>query len=124
MNPSIRRGEHIERTSSNPSTYELNVGNFDDEGFEQNDTYAIEDNIRKFFTKPLVINDTDIYDNRVYYSELKINGETSDSWGSYKILNYWDVEGSYGPINALITLQDKMYYLQDRGFGVLVTRII
>jgi hypothetical protein len=36
----------------------------------------------------------------------------------YKQGNYKDVESAYGPINNLIIFQDKMFYFQDKGFGV------
>lgn len=96
------------------------IGNLwahDDSGV--NTVYSLENNIKKFFPKPLLFNQTEVWDNRVYYSGIKINGETQDSWEAFQPDNYWDVEGSYGPINSLIALQDKVYFIQEKGFGLL-----
>lgn len=84
-----------------------------------NTVYSLENNIKKFFPRPLLFNETEVWDNRVYYSGIKINGETQDSWEAFQANNYWDVEGSYGPINSLIALQDKVYFIQEKGFGLL-----
>jgi hypothetical protein len=91
------------------------------EDFVYNNVYNNENDVIKFFPKPLLFNETDHWDNRVVYSSVKINGETSDSWTQFAPLNYYDVEGSYGPINAIITLSGyDLYYVQDRGFGRLL----
>ena len=60
------------------------------------------------------------YDNRIYISEKKSNGETSDSWTVFKPLNYLDVDGHYGPINRITVLNDKLIYFQDKGFGEIL----
>jgi hypothetical protein len=57
------------------------------------------------------------YDNRIYASEVKINGETTESWGIFKSNNFLDVDGHHGPINKLNTLREDVYTLQDRGFA-------
>lgn len=88
-----------------------------DETFVYNTVYSNENNILKFFPKPFNVNEVDHWDNRIIYSNIKINGENSDSWTSFLPNNYWDVEGSYGPINALTRLRNEVYSLQDRGFA-------
>jgi len=59
------------------------------------------------------------FDTRVYMSELKINGELSDSWSSFKPLNYIDVDGPYGPINKLEVLNRKIIFFQDHAHGTV-----
>ena len=83
-------------------------------------TYSYPNNIKKYVAKPPFFNETNTWINRVYWSDVKINGENSDSWTSIPTLNYYDVEGGYGPINALVILNNNMYFVQNRAFGVLM----
>lgn len=89
------------------------------ENYNYNDVYSIENNVRKYLPKPdpFVINEE--FDARFWASEIKINGELKDSWGIFLTANYWDCEGIYGPINAMSILKDKMYFWQNRSFGVM-----
>jgi hypothetical protein len=89
------------------------------EDYNYNVVYSSENDVKTYFPKPdpFILNEE--FDNRVYASEIKINGEAVDSWSIFKIANYWDVEGTYGPINAIDILRDKMYFWQNRAFGIL-----
>lgn len=100
--------------------------NFTDDGswdeLEQliyNSSYSCVNNVKTYIPKPDPYNPTEIFDTRFYASEIKINGELVDSWGRFKTNNYWDVEGIYGPIVSMLPLRDKMYFWQDKSFGVL-----
>lgn len=84
---------------------------------QYNNVYSNENTILKFFPKPFNIIENDHWDNRIIYSNIKSNGENSDSWATFLPNNYWDVEGSYGPINALTRLRNEVYSIQDRGFA-------
>lgn len=93
------------------------------EAFDLGETYVtldLESPIQKYFPLPAVYNATEEFDNRFYYSEIKINGELEDSWGIFKSNNYWDVEGIHGPINNSFVLQDKALFFQDNAFGTLM----
>ena len=89
------------------------------ENYSYNSVYSAENDIKEYFPKPdpFILNDE--FDNRFYNSEIKINGEHTDSWGVFLTNNYWDVEGTYGPINAMEILKDRMYFWQTRAFGIL-----
>ena len=71
-----------------------------------------------YFPAPALTTTPNKFDCRIWKSEPKQDGELSDSWAVYKPGAYKDVESAYGPINNLIIFRDKMYYFQDRGFGV------
>ena len=60
------------------------------------------------------------YDNRIYVSEVKSNGEFSDSWTIFKPLNYLDVDGHYGPINRITVFNDRLLFFQDKAFGEIL----
>jgi hypothetical protein len=59
------------------------------------------------------------FDNRIYASQAKVNGEQSDSWVVFKALNFIDVDGHHGPINKLEIFNDTPLFFQDTGFGRL-----
>jgi len=125
-NSELRFGKHFESDEGGPVAsidWTESAGNGDIEDFLYDNMYSIENNIKKFYPKPLLINLTDSWDNRVYYSEVKINGEVQDSWENFKANNYWDVEGSYGPINSLIAFADKLYFIQKKAFGWLLVNL-
>jgi len=62
---------------------------------------------------------TDEFDNRVYASSAKVNGDRRDAWSSFKVNNSINVDGHYGPINKLEVLNNNVIFFQDRGFGVI-----
>jgi hypothetical protein len=82
--------------------------------------FSFENTLKKYYPRPIFFNLTNEWNNRVYYSEVKINGQTSDSWTNVFVDSYYDVEGSYGPINAFQILKNNLYFLQDRAIGLLI----
>jgi hypothetical protein len=86
--------------------------------FAHNATYSRESTAYTYVSKPDPFNELTDFDTRIRASEQKENGELSDSWAVYRVATYIDVEGIYGPINNLIIKDDKMYFFQDRAFGI------
>lgn len=113
VNRELRYGHHV--------NFNLSTNNalFARDEYLYNDVYSCENDIVTFYPEPDPFISNIIYDNRFYISEIKINGELTDSWSLYKSNNYWDVEGVYGPINSMLPLSDKMYFWQDRAFGII-----
>jgi len=81
---------------------------------------SASNDVKTYFPKPLNFQTSDEWINRIYWSEIKFNSETQDSWAEYLTSNFYDVEGNYGGINALVSLKENMYYLQERGVGSLM----
>ena len=81
--------------------------------------YSAEDNLRKFYPKPSNLEEIDEWVNRHAASETKINGESNESWADFKIADVWDVDGVHGPINSIKTFGSRLYYWQDKAFGVM-----
>lgn len=59
------------------------------------------------------------YPQRIFYSELKQNGEVVDNWGLFKALNYVDANTRYGKITNLLTSKETLYFWQPSAFGKL-----
>lgn len=58
-------------------------------------------------------------DTRVYYSDLKQNDETIDSWCKFRSSNFTDVDQEYGPITDICTFKNVLTFCQEQSFGVL-----
>jgi len=114
-NVDLRRGVHVNADlNQNDGTYASgNDEFFYDEG------YSFPNNLKTYLPKPEGFNSTSMFSNRVYWSDVKINGDTSDSWSDVPVNNYYDVDGNYGGINALITLKNNMYAIQDTALSIL-----
>lgn len=63
--------------------------------------------------------DSNIYTQRIYYSQLKTDGEPIDNWGDFRALNYIDTDSRYGKITHLMTNNDILYFWQTQAFGRL-----
>ncbi len=116
VNIPLRQGNYVSYNLDNDAGSRASAY----EDYIYNETYNNENDILKYYPKPLNFNEVDQWDNRVIYSNIKINGEDNDSWSTFLPNNYWDVEGSYGPINALTRLRNEIYTLQDRAFSRLI----
>ncbi len=61
----------------------------------------------------------DEFDVRLYASKIKIPGESIDSWTDLLINESQDLDGKYGPINALVSYKDELITFQDEGICAL-----
>lgn len=116
LNTGLRHGNYINRNLETDD----GSGASGFESHDYNPVYSCENDLRKFYPKPIEFVVNDEFDNRVYYSEIKFNGETSDSWGMFLSNNFNDVDGIYGPINGLELLNDNMIFLQEKAVGYLL----
>ena len=53
------------------------------------------------------------FDGRLMASKEKIPGEFIDSWTDFLENETMDLDGKYGPINAVVNLKDEIFCLQD-----------
>ena len=81
--------------------------------------YQEQNAVKKiFYPADYIENTVEEHPHRLWASEKKQDGELLDSWRSFLINNYTEVEGQYGPVNKVETLNDKFYFYQDRAFGL------
>ncbi len=116
VNTDLRNGVYMNKDFAGGLGYE--VPDFE-ETYTYNTIYSANNNIKQYFPKPdpFILNEE--FDTRFHASEIKINGELTDNWGVFLPNNYWDTEGSYGPINAITAMGAEMYFWQDRAFGTM-----
>ncbi len=72
----------------------------------------------KYFSKDFLIRFTEEHPHQLWASDNKIDGELIDSWRIFRTANRTEVNGIYGPINRIINYRDRLYFYQDKAFGV------
>lgn len=114
VNTALRSGWHFANKEdwSDDSDTILNT-------FDLDPLYSSENKTETFIPKPLNFTEVSKYDNRILYSEEKINNATGDAWTNFKIENYKDLDGNKGAISTLVNFKDNLYFLQENGFGGL-----
>lgn len=116
INVPMREGEYVLNRDEVPDT---GTGIDTQEDFIYYDLFNNEEILRIFVPKQIPFITTDEYDNRTYASNVKINGELIDSWNIFDQVDYKDVDGVYGPINAIIAHNNQIHFFQDRAFGII-----
>jgi hypothetical protein len=115
-NQAVRGGLHFDHhLVSAAYTYPSDIDQYIYDSFHSN-----EKTTTKFIPKPVEFIINDEWRNRIYFSNPKYDNETSDSWSAYPINQFYDVEGNYGGITSLISLNQTVYFIQERGFGMLM----
>jgi len=91
----------------------------DKESYMYNTAYNQTPNVMTYSTA--VYNEVSNFnwDTRIHNSELKTNGETIDSWLTFKAMNFLDVDSRFGEITYMKLFKDRLLYWQDRAFGVV-----
>lgn len=87
--------------------------------FELDNVYSSVNSTEIYISKPDNFQGVSEYDSRVVYSDSKENNTPQDSWLSYRVENYKDLDGNRGALNALINFKDTLYFFQENGFGAL-----
>ena len=59
------------------------------------------------------------FTQRIFYSQLKTNGEYVDNWSDFRALDYIDADTRYGDITHMLTNKDIIYFWQQQAFGKL-----
>ena len=89
------------------------------EAYMYNTAYNQTPNIMTY--SPTVYNEVSNFnwDTRIHNSELKTNGETIDSWLTFKAMNFLDVDSRFGEITYMKLFKDRLLYWQDKAFGIV-----
>ena len=80
----------------------------------------VSTNILKDYPKNDDFDVNENFDSEIRYSDVKISGESVDSMLEFKSNNFQEVEGEYGPINALSKWSNEVFVFQDNAIARLV----
>jgi hypothetical protein len=114
---------NIDLRSGNKVNSDLNISGSSADFYDQyfyNKGYSMSNSLYKYLPKPSNFNETNEFGNRIYWSNVKINGEPDDSWSILPANNYYDLDGSYGSITGLINLKNNMYAIQSNALAMLM----
>jgi len=115
-NQAVRYGYHTDtQLTTNTLVYPGAVDEYNYQSYHSN-----EKNVITFIPKPLGFIVNDEWRNRIHFSNVKIDNEIQDSWQQYPTNQFYDVEGNYGGITSLIALKQNIYFIQEKGLGVLM----
>lgn len=89
------------------------------EAFNYNNVYSQQSNLVRSQGPGFNFRRVEQFDTRIQASRIKIPGEDIDSWTDFLANEIMDLDGKYGPINAVISFKDNIYTLQDTGVAFI-----
>jgi len=96
-----------------------NIYTQDTDAYQYNTVYSQIPNLDYKYAEPMDWSENMEFDTTIRSSDVKVNGETSDSWTNFPTNESIEVDSEYGPLNAIYTFNNDLYYFQDRGFGIV-----
>lgn len=87
--------------------------------YTYNSVYSQIGSDRVYIAEPLNYSSNTKFPARVIKSELKTNGESTDSWTKFFPNNFKDVDGKFGDGIALYLMNNQLYFFQEKAYGYL-----
>jgi hypothetical protein len=112
--PTVSRVNTELRIGPTFNSHGVNSETFNLAGFRH-----LSNDLKVYLPRLLDVKDLTEFDNRAAASDVKINGESVDSWNIFRPNNEIDVDGVYGSITALVNFSDTIYFLQENAVGIL-----
>ena len=85
--------------------------------YTYNNSYSRLNDLYTYIPKPFDYQSSEIFTTRVRRSNIKINGESADSWLKFLSSNYIDIDSRYGDIHRLKTFKNRLTFWQEGAFG-------
>ena len=108
------KGSHVIGADANERTYEQEYNLY-----LYNTVYSQQIDLKAVISLVVDKSLETEFDSMIKASNLKSNGEVTDSWTKFGVNEFIEVDSIYGPVNALDTFNNKLFFFQDRGFGLL-----
>ena len=112
----------VETTVDLKNRNDLSLGQWDnrwqpkyEEYQEYNKVYSQQPTLIKSIDTGTKFKKIQEFDGRIMSSKEKLPGEFIDSWTDFLENEKMDLDGKYGPINAVVNLKDEIFCLQDTG---------
>lgn len=90
-----------------------------DDAYLYNTAYHVLSDVFKWSPDTRTEGQSNSYDTRVHYSNVKTNNEKINSWTQFKTANFIDVDTRFGEITALQLFKDKLIFWQNNAVGLL-----
>lgn len=86
--------------------------------YTYNSVYSVQSGSKQYIPKSIYAEDNMLNGCRIVYSEQKTNNEINDSWTTFKVANYLDVDTKHGPITNIKSFKNKLYFWQSDAIGI------
>ncbi len=97
------------------TSYPQEVGDL----YRYNSAYSSFNKGKEYTAEPFDFTEQEIFDTRITASDVKINGEYTDSWTKFKFNNYIDIDSKHNAITKIITFKNQLYYFQPTAVGIV-----
>ena len=84
-----------------------------------NTVYSQQTSAQYAISEMLDTSNETVFDCLVKASNVKYNGENSDSWTKFNVNEEIEVDSNYGEVRAIGTFNEKLLYWQEDAFGIL-----
>jgi hypothetical protein len=82
--------------------------------YELNHNHKKQNSDKIFRIKDPLVESNNIFHSRLIYSDQKVYQTSINGFDIFRVLNFYDLEETYGPIHALALAGDDLYSLQER----------
>ncbi len=125
INLALRHDDHFTTVfQALPQSYkdireEGNVDTDYSELYLYNTVFSQENTLKQYYPRPYDEEPvgSKLFNTRVIVSEKKFNGESSDSWLSFLVNNFIDVDANHGEVINIMDYSNNLLYWQPRAFG-------
>lgn len=90
----------------------------DEPYFVYNTVYSSHNGSKQYVPASIYAEDNVRTSNRIYTSQIKTANEVVDSWATFKVADFLDVDNKFGEITNLEVFKDRLFYFQDSAVGV------
>lgn len=98
-----------------PTTYPLELGNL----YRYNPVYSKSGNATMIQNTIFDSNTIEYNDVKIMATGKKINNEYFDNWTNLYTNNFIEVDPKYGSLRNIFTINNKLFFGQDKGVGVI-----
>lgn len=119
INVELRNDLNFNQDRDNPDANPTGYESYEADTYKFQSCYKQESNISEIYLpKNFLLNITTELPYSIWASEKKLNGELIDSWSMFLDNNKIEIDGNYGPINSIHNFKDKLFFYQNKAFGV------
>lgn len=86
--------------------------------YRYNSVYSATNKSKEYIAEPFDFVNREEFDTRITASDVKINGEYTDSWTKFKYNEFLDVDSKHGAITRILTFKNQLYYFQPTAVGI------
>ena len=120
INPHFMYGPAMNNSNTNvqikPASIEVVVSQ-ELPAYNYNNIYSDNESSNNIFNAQQLDKPETNFPQRIFYSQVKTNGENVDNWQIFKPADFVDTNSQYGEITDIYTMNDRTYVFQKNAVG-------